>query len=82
MHTCHEHAYAGQILCTWDLACVRGPLFVYVGICPETLIQIFALFGLFVSHILPLFKSFLHTYLYLSSCFTCFICLFAFNLLD
>ena len=81
-HACHEHAYAVQILRTWDLACVCRPLFDYACICPKTLIRISALFGLLVSHILPLFKSFLHTYLYLSSYFTCFIFLFAFNLLD
>ena len=62
---------------------VHRPLFVYAGICLETQIWIFALFGLLVSHIFPLFKSFLHTYLYLSSCFllTCYVRVFLFKML-
>ena len=73
---CHEQAYAGQ-------SYVHRPLFVYAGICLETQIWIFALFGLLVSHILPLFKSFLHKYLYLSSCFllTCYVRVFLFKML-
>jgi len=81
-HKCHEHAYTGQILRMWDLACVCRPLSAYACICPKTVIQISALFGLLVSHILPLFKSFF-TYISISEfLFNMFIFLFAFNLLD
>ena len=52
VHARHEHAYTGQILCTWDLACIHRPPSAYSGICLETLIQVSTLFCLFIRHIL------------------------------
>ena len=70
---CHKHTYEGQILCMWESACICKPLSTYANYCLKALTQVFALFRLFVSYVLPLFKPFSHVYMYLSLYFTCFI---------